>query len=247
MHGSHTLSLSRRNACTLSLPRHAPFAFCAGTLLLVVGLRIFRGVPRLRIVVLPLTLTTTLLLLPTLLLLALLLSVLLLASGPEPYDAANKVLIWDEGLPDGADKVVAEVEFKMPVLALQFSPNRMVVTTELHMFVYSFPNSVVATVPGSEGGSSSGGGGASSSGGGGGPLNSITLLAKVATTSNPAGVLAVSQVGLAGYAATAGTSSTGSVYVLQISGGTADKGKLATGALGSEISCHPGEQVSVSH
>ena len=162
-------------------------------------------------------------------------------------------MIWDESLPNGADKVVAEVEFKMPVIALQFRPNRMVVCTELHMFVYSFPDNVVASATAaSAGGCGQGEDGGGGSGGGGGAATtaasahqatSITLLAKVATTSNPTGVLAVNQVGLAGYAATAGTTSSGSVYFLQISGGAAEKGKLA-GGLGNEIVCHPGEQIS---
>ena len=61
--------------------------------------------------------------------------VALVGGGADPLDSPNKVLLWDEAL----CKVAAEIEFRMPVMAVKFRHGHLVVATELAVYVYEFP------------------------------------------------------------------------------------------------------------
>eukprot|EP00053_Salpingoeca_punica_P014005 m.127094 g.127094 ORF g.127094 m.127094 type:complete len:344 (-) comp16354_c1_seq1:1789-2820(-) len=60
----------------------------------------------------------------------------LVGGGRAPIDARNKVLIWD----DAAQRITASLEMVVPVLAIAFRRDRLVVATMTSVFVYAFPS-----------------------------------------------------------------------------------------------------------
>lgn len=88
----------------------------------------------------------------------------LVGGGKDPLDSPNKVLIWD----DLEEVIVAEIEFRMNIVALKMRSGRLVAATEMAVYVYDFP----------------------------GPDGEPILLEEIPTVDNPKGILSLSSTPL---------------------------------------------------
>eukprot|EP00039_Didymoeca_costata_P024249 m.9753 g.9753 ORF g.9753 m.9753 type:complete len:349 (-) comp4127_c0_seq1:1359-2405(-) len=115
----------------------------------------------------------------------------LVGGGRDPLDSSNKVLIWDDNL----QEVVSEIEFRMQVVAVVMRTERLIVATELSVFVFKIFGTETAPI----------------------------LFEQIETVDNPTGILAVSsrsvQVAKGPVLATLGRDQPGNVRLSHLDGG----------------------------